>query len=79
MLSAILRSKSAIRVNVEIIRTFVRLRGMMASHEVLARKIAVLERKYDAQFRTVFEAIRQPTKPPRPRVIGFHARENGED
>jgi hypothetical protein len=65
MLSAILRSKSAIRVNVEIIRTFVRLRGMMASHEVLARKIAVLERK--------------PTKPPRPRVIGFHARENGED
>ncbi len=59
MLSSVLRSRRAIRVNVEIMRAFVRLRRLLASHERLARKIGVLEKKYDTQFRVVFEAIRQ--------------------
>ena len=55
MLSSVLRSKRAVQVNVEIMRTFVRLRRMLASNEDLARKLAALEKKYDAQFRVVFE------------------------
>ena len=73
MLSSVLRSKRAVRVNVEIIRAFVRLRRMLASNEDLARKIAALERKYDAQFKIVFDAIRELMVPPEPkrRPIGF--------
>lgn len=76
MLSSVLRSPRAVQVNVEIMRTFVRLRRMLDSNAELARKIEVLERKYDGQFRVVFEAIRelmQPAaKPVRPaRPIGF--------
>lgn len=59
MLSSVLRSRRAVRVNVEIMRAFVRLRRLLASHQQLARKLDVLERKYDAQFGTVFAAIRQ--------------------
>jgi hypothetical protein len=59
MLSSVLRSRRAVRVNVEIMRAFVRLRRVLSGHERLARKLGVLERKYDAQFRVVFEAIRQ--------------------
>lgn len=59
MLSSVLRSRRAIRVNVEIMRAFVRLRRVLASHERLARKLDVLEKRYDARFRVVFEAIRQ--------------------
>lgn len=74
MLSSVLRSPRAVAVNVEIMRAFVRLRKMLASHEDLARKLAALESKYDAQFRVVFDAIRQlmapPPEPPRTR-IGF--------
>ena len=73
MLSSVLHSPRAMRVNVEIMRTFVRLRQMLASHVELARKLAQLEKKYDAQFRVVFEAIQelmQPPEPPRKR-IGF--------
>lgn len=73
MLSSILRSKCAVRVNIEIMRTFVRLRLMLASNADLARKLIDLEKKYDRQFKTVFDAIRQlmtPSKPPR-RKIGF--------
>ena len=51
-------------VNVEIMRTFVQLRQMLASHADLARKLAALERKYDAQFKTVFDAIRALMAPP---------------
>ena len=77
MLSSVLRSKRAVQVNVEIMRAFVRLRQMLASHTELARKLAALESKYDDQFAVVFEAIRQLMAPPaRPRRrIGFKAKE----
>jgi hypothetical protein len=73
MLSSVLRSKRAVRVNIEIMRAFVHLRRMLASNEELARKFAALERKYDAQFRTVFDAIRRLMIPPetKRRPIGF--------
>jgi hypothetical protein len=64
MQSSVLRSPRAIQVNIEIMRTFVKLRGILASNDDLARKLAALERKYDGQFRAVFEAIRQLTAPP---------------
>jgi hypothetical protein len=73
MLSSVLRSRRAVAVNVEIMRAFVRFRGLLAGHEDLARKVAVLERKYDGQFKAVFDAIRElmapPSKPGHP--IGF--------
>src|SRR2546426_2862750 len=59
MLSSVLRSKRAVRVNIEIMRAFVRLRQMLATHAELARKIEALEKEYDAQFKVVFDAIRQ--------------------
>ncbi len=63
MLSSVLRSKRAILVNIEIMRAFVHLRRMLASHADLARKLAALETKYDAQFKVVFEAIRELMAP----------------
>jgi len=78
MLSGVLRSKRAIQVNVDIMRTFVRLRQLLASHADLARKLEELESKYDAQFKIVFDAIRQSISPPTatPRkAIGFQVRE----
>ena len=73
MLSSVLRSKQAVRVNIEIMRTFVRLRKMIATHKNLARRLEDLEKKYDAQFRVVFDAIRQLMIPPEPKKkkIGF--------
>ena len=75
MLSSILKSRRAVQVNIEIMRTFVRLRRILASNADLARKLDELENKYDAQFRVVFEAIRQlmvPAEPEPPkRRIGF--------
>jgi hypothetical protein len=73
MLSSVLRSQRAIQVNIEIMRTFIRLRQMLASHVELARKLDALEKKYDAQFKQVFEAIRRLMAPPEPkrRPIGF--------
>jgi len=73
MLSSILRSERAVNVNIEIMRAFVRLRSMLASNEELARKLAALEKKYDGQFRAVFDAIRQLMTPPDAvrRPIGF--------
>ena len=59
MLSSVLRSRRAVQVNVEIMRAFVRLRRLLASQQRLTRKLDVLEKKYDTQFRVVFEAIRQ--------------------
>jgi hypothetical protein len=64
MLSSVLRSERAALVNVEIMRTFVRLRQMLQQNTELARKLAALERKYDAQFRVVFDAIRDLMAPP---------------
>ena len=73
MLSSVLRSKRAVLVNIEIMRAFVRLRQMLASNAQLARKLAELERKYDAQFKVPFDAIRQLMAPPeaKKRKIGF--------
>lgn len=74
MLSSILRSKRAVMVNIEIMRAFVQLRRILATHADLARKLAALERKYDAQFKSVFDAIRELMTPPTPkprRRIGF--------
>src|SRR3990172_9037517 len=67
MLSSILRSERAVQVNIEIMRAFVRLRQMLASHAGLARKLAALEKKYDAQFKVVFDAIRELMTPPEPK------------
>lgn len=77
MLSGILNSDRAIEVNVAIMRTFVELRNILASHEDLARKLNELEKKYDAQFSIVFDAIRQIMTPPNPpkRKIGFNIAE----
>jgi len=73
MLSSVLNSERAIKVNIEIMRAFVRLRRLLASHADLARKLDALEKKYDAQFKVVFDAIREMMRPPEPkkRPIGF--------
>jgi len=75
MLSSILRSPRAIDVNVEIMRAFVRLRGLANEHRDLAQKIDALEKRYDANFHVVFDAIRelvkqpkQPKTPPKRRI-----------
>lgn len=74
MLSGILNSKRAVQVNIAIMRAFVKLRQWLATHRDLARKLESLEKKYDAQFKVVFDAIRQLMSPPEraPRRIGFH-------
>lgn len=79
MLSSVLRSSRAVQVNVAIMRAFVKLRELMNSHQELAQKIAALERRYDAQFKVVFNSIREliEAKPkelvqvPAKRKIGF--------
>ncbi len=75
MLSSVLRSRRAVQVNVEIMRAFVRLRSMLAGHADLVRRLDALEKRYDQQFRSVFDAIRaliSEDTQPRKR-IGFHA------
>jgi hypothetical protein len=75
MLSSVLHSDRAIGVNVEIMRTFVRLRHILASNSELSRKLAALEQKYDKQFKVVFDAIRKLMNPSaqKKRSIGFTA------
>jgi phage regulator Rha-like protein len=77
MLSSVLNSERAVQVNIAIIRAFVRLRQLLASHEDLARMLAELEKKYDEQFRVVFDALRELMTPPAPakKEIGFHVKE----
>lgn len=77
MLSTVLNSERPIQVNIEIMRAFVRLRELIASHKELAKKLEEREKKYDAQFKMVFDAIRQLMKPPEPnkRKIGFLLKE----
>src|SRR6266851_10170286 len=80
MLSSVLHSKRAVKVNIEIMRTFVRLRALIASNKDLAKRLDELEKKYDSQFKVVFDAIRElmtpsdptpaPLPPHKPR-IGF--------
>ena len=73
MLSSVLRSKRAVLVNIAIMRAFVRLRQMLASNADLARKLEELEKKYDHQFKIVFDAIRQLMTPStsKSKPIGF--------
>ena len=76
MLSSVLRSTRAVQVNIEIMRAFVRLRQMLSSNAELARRLAALEKRYDAQFKVVFDAIRELTassEPKKRRPIGFAA------
>jgi hypothetical protein len=77
MLSTVLNSERAIQVNIEIMRAFVRLREMIATHKDLARKLEALEKRYDAQFKVVFDAIRELMASPTPkkRKIGFLVKE----
>ncbi len=74
MLSSVLRSERAIEINVQIIRTFVKLRSLIASNEHIQRRLTELEQKYDGNFRIVFEAIKKlmsETEIPPKRRIGF--------
>jgi len=77
-LHSVLHSPRAVKVNIEIMRAFVQLRQLLATHTDLARRLEDLEKKYDAQFKVVFEAIRQLMTPPEPvrKEIGFHVRES---
>lgn len=79
MLSSVLKSERAVQVNVEIMRAFVRLRQMLAAHKELEHKIALLEKKFDKQFKVVFEALRALMGPPQKPVkkIGFIIKEPG--
>ena len=76
MLANVLNSERAAQTSVQVVRVFVRLRQMLSSNAELARKLESLEKKYDAQFKVVFDAIRQLMSPPaRPkREIGFHVK-----
>jgi len=76
MLANVLSSERAAQTSVQVVRAFVRLRQMLASNAELSRKLASLEQKYDAQFKVVFDAIRQLMSPPaKPkREIGFHVK-----
>lgn len=75
MLSSVLRSERAVQVNIAIMRAFVQLRSMLATHEDLRRKITEMERRYDAEFHAVFATLRQmlETTIPAKRQIGFHS------
>jgi len=77
MLSSVLKSKRARQVNVQIMRAFVKLRELLSTHKDMARKLETLEKKYDAQFKSVFDAIRAlmsvpPDTGPGPKTVpGF--------
>jgi hypothetical protein len=77
MLSGVLRSPRAVRVNIEIMRAFVKMRRLLASHAKLEKKLLELEEKYDGQFAMVFEALKQLMAPPEPKRkrIGFRGKE----
>jgi hypothetical protein len=74
MLSAVLKSTTAVAVSIEIVRAFIRMRNLLVLNQELAQKLSTLERKYDYQFKVVFDAIREimnPEVPPKKRQIGF--------
>lgn len=77
MLSSVLNSKRAVQVNIQIMRIFIRLRELLATHKNLERKMEELEKKYDSQFQVVFEAIQEilnPSSKKQKKPIGFHVR-----
>ena len=77
MVATILNSPVAVQASIHVVRAFVKLREMLATHKDLARKLEEMEKKYDAQFKVVFDAIRQmmATPEPRKKKIGFVVRE----
>jgi len=77
MLATVLNSPIAVEASIQVVRVFVSLRKMLASNAELSRKLAALEKKYDYQFKIVFDAIRQlmATPEPREKKIGFRVRE----
>lgn len=78
MLSGVLKSRRAVRVNIQIMRVFIKMREMIFSYKELQEKIEAIEQKYDYQFKVVFDVIKEllepPIKPKKP--IGFHVHEN---
>ena len=76
MLASVLNSSIAVRASIQVVRAFVRLREILSTHRDLARKLEELERRYDARFRVIFDAIRELMSPPEPprRRIGFQVR-----
>ena len=80
MLANVLNSERAAQTSVMVVRAFVKLRQMLASNAELARKLAAMEKKYEAQFKVVFDAIRQLMSPPaKPkREIGFHVKHHDD-
>lgn len=78
MLSSVLRSDRAVKVNIEIMRAFVRLRRILLEHHDLKMQLANLEKRYDHQFKVVFDAIKEimnSKNPPKARQIGFQTQE----
>jgi hypothetical protein len=73
MLASVLNSPTAVAASIQVVRAFVQLRGVLASHKELARRLDELESRYDAKFKVVFQAIRELMEPPRPprKQIGF--------
>ena len=80
MLANVLNSERAAQTSVQVVRAFVKLRQLLASNAELARKLEALEKKYDAQFKVVFDAIRQLMSPAetKPKEIGFHVKHDHE-
>ena len=66
MLASVLNSTVAVEASIQVVRAFIRIRTILAAHKELARKLEELERKYDARFKVVFEAIRQLMRPELP-------------
>ena len=78
---SVLRSEQAVQVNIAIMRAFVRMREAMISHKEMARRIDDMERKYDTQFKAVFDALRrlmEPSASPKKRPIGYIIQENDD-
>ena len=80
MLANVLNSERAAQTSVLVVRAFVRLRQLLSSNAELARKLETMEKKYDAQFKGVFDAIRQLMSPAetKPKEIGFHVKHDHE-
>jgi len=79
MLSSVLNSKRAIQVNIQIMRTFTKIREMLVAHKYLKQKIEEMEKKYDYQFKVVFDTIKKLLEPPKKseKKIGFQVKEKG--